>query len=117
VKKFPLAFALIVVLTLAAVATSCGSGNHLVSVTVTPNPATINTPESVQLQAIGNYSNGTTAVLPFATWTASLSNIHVSNSGLATCSTGGPVSNMSFVSASVGAVSGIATVICNGPAI
>ena len=37
----------------------CGTGSHLISVAVSPNPANLNAPQTLQLQAIGTYSDGT----------------------------------------------------------
>jgi hypothetical protein len=92
--------ALILVLTFGALTfglttISCGAGNHLVSIAVSPNPANLNAPSTLQLKAIGKYSNGTTQVLSSATWTLSSPPpfVTLDKSGLVTCSgSGGPVS-------------------------
>jgi hypothetical protein len=105
---------LILILGLAEV--SCGGGgNHLVSITVTPNPATINAPGTVQLNAVGNFSNGMTQVLSSANWTSSAQAVTVNGHGLATCSVlVGPAFQVT-VTASVQSVSGGATVNCSPP--
>jgi len=100
---------------------SCGAGNHLVSIAVTPNPANIVGPGTLQLKAVGTFSNGTTEVLSSATWTLPSQNpyITLNNSGLATCNWpgGGPVYMGATVVASFGGVSGSATVGCSGPGV
>lgn len=100
---------------------NCGSPTHLVSISVSPNPATITSFNGVQLQAIGTFSDGKTAVLSSVNWSTSAPppQINVSQSGFATCSLGGPVTNQGRVTASVSdagsrrTVSGSATVFCN----
>jgi hypothetical protein len=97
---------------------SCGTGNHLVSVAVSPNPASINAPGSLQLQAIGTFSDGTTLGLPTATWTYATTTdvIKVSNTGLATCGVqGGPASEPATVTASFAGLSGSTKLACYSP--
>src|SRR5207249_2421133 len=77
VKTISPALAIVLVLVFAKSSTGCGSGNHLVSIAVTPNPANINAPGSVQLQAISKFSNGTTQVLSSADWTSSSTAVSV----------------------------------------
>jgi len=61
VRTISSALALMPVLVFAISSAGCGSGNHLVSIAVTPNPANISSPGSVRLQAIGKM---------IVTWTA-----------------------------------------------
>ena len=65
----------------------CGSGSHLISVAVSPNPANLNAPQTLQLQAVGTYSDGTTKVLSSAAWTFSSPSpaVTVDGKGLANC--------------------------------
>jgi hypothetical protein len=110
--------ALTLVLTFGLTNISCGTGNHLVSVAVTPNPANLNAPATLQLKAVGTFSNGTTEVLSSANWTLSsqVPFITLNNSGLVTCSfSGGPVSGDNTVTASFAGVSGSAMLVCSGP--
>jgi hypothetical protein len=104
----------LLVLTVAGV--SCGSGNHLVSVTVSPNPVSMTAPQTLQLQAVGTYSNGTTMALPNASWTLSESQptITVSGSGVANCLMPGALPSQVMVIASFAGVSGSAPVSCAG---
>lgn len=99
---------------------SCGAGNHLVSIAVTPNPANLNAPAMLQLKAIGKYSNGTTQELSSATWelVSAPPFVTVNNSGLVTCSfSGGPASGATMVTASFAGVTGNANLICSGPGV
>ncbi len=103
---------------------SCGSSNnHLVSIAVTPNPANIASPGSVQLIATGTFSNGNTQVLSSADWTSSSPDITVNGSGLAACSIqGGPVIQATVTASvsqnnSMRTVSGKTTVFCTPPGV
>lgn len=110
--------ALIVVLVLCVTSIGCGSGNHLVSIAVTPNPATIDSPGTVQLKAVGTFSNGTTEMLSPANWTSSSPDVTVNNQGLAACSlTGGPVVEVTITASagSMGTVSGSTALFCSPP--
>ena len=112
--------ALTLVLTFGLTNISCGSGNHLVSVAVTPNPANLNAPATLQLKAVGTFSNGTTEVLSSANWTLSsqVPFITLNESGLVTCSfSGGPVSGATMVTASFAGVTGSANLLCSGPGV
>jgi len=112
--------ALILILAFGLTTISCGAGNHLVSVAVTPNPANLNAPATLQLQAVGKYSNGTTQVLSSATWTLMSPPpfVTLDKNGLVTCSgSGGPVSGQSMVIASFGGLSGSAMLVCTGPGV
>src|SRR4029077_14111311 len=55
---------LAVLLVLAVASLSCGGGNHLVSIAVSPNPATIDAPGSIQFKAIGTFRDGPMSVFP-----------------------------------------------------
>ena len=118
-KTFLSPLALVTVLTFAAGNASCGSGNHLVSIAVRPNPASIfaDSSSGVQLEAIGTFSNGNTAILPSANWSSASPGYSVTNTGLATCSLEGPIPPSGAVSASVGTVSGTGTLNCFGNAV
>ena len=110
--------ALILFLVFGVTTISCGSGNHLVSIAVTPNPVNLNAPATLRLKAIGKYSNGTTELLSSATWTLASPPpfVTLDNSGLVTCSgSGGPVSEKSMVMASFAGLSGSAMLVCSGP--
>jgi hypothetical protein len=115
------ALALVVVSVFAITSASCGSGNHLVSIAVNPNSSSINAPGSIQLQAIGTFSNGKTSVLSSANWTSSSPAVGVSNTGLATCSLMAGPAVQSTITASVsstdsmGTMSGSGTVFCVPP--
>ena len=114
------AVTLVVLLVLAVASLSCGSGSHLVSIAVSPNPATINAPGSIQFTAIGSFSDGTMKVLSSANWTFSSpsSEITVSTSGLATCGVqGGPVAEDATVTASIAGLSGSTMLSCNSPGV
>jgi len=114
------AVTLAVLLVLAVASLSCGGGNHLVSIAVSPNPATINAPGSLQLQAIGAYSDGTMKVLSSANWTFSSPSlaITVSSSGLVTCGVqGGPVDEAATVTASFAGLSGSTKLSCSSPGV
>jgi hypothetical protein len=63
--------ALAALFALAIASLACGSGNRLVSIAVRPNPVDLSAPQTLQLQAIGSYSDGTTKVLSWASWTLS----------------------------------------------
>ena len=110
--RFVRALMLALILGLAEV--SCGGGeSHLVSIAVTPNPATINAPGTVQLNAVGTFSNGETQVLSSANWTSSSQAVTVNGHGLATCSVSvGPAFQVT-VTASADSLSGGATVNCS----
>ncbi|MGP0020961.1 MAG: hypothetical protein ACLPHP_20500 [Candidatus Sulfotelmatobacter sp.] len=111
---------LILVLTFGLTNISCGSGNHLVSIAVTPNPASLSAPETLQLKAIGTYSNGATVVLNSANWALSdqVPWITLNNSGLVTCSIGGgPAYGAPTVTASFAGLSGSAQLVCTGPGV
>ena len=108
------------VLLVLTVAVSCGSGNHLVSIAVNPNPATINAPGSIQLKAIGTFSDGTMTVLSSANWTFSSPSdvITVSSSGLATCGVqGGPAAEDATVTASFAGLSSSTMLSCRSPGV
>ena len=108
--------ALILVLSLGLAEVNCGGGgNHLVSISVTPNPATINAPGTVQLNAVGTFSNGMTEALPSANWTSSSQGITVNGQGLATCSVSFGPAFQATITASSGSVAGGATVTCSPP--
>jgi hypothetical protein len=112
--------ALILILTFGLPTLSCGAGNHLVSIAVTPNPANLFAPATLQLQAVGKYSNGTTQVLSSATWTlvSPPPFVTLDMNGLVTCSgSGGPVSGQSRVIASFAGLSGSAMLVCSGPGV
>jgi hypothetical protein len=97
---------------------SCGTGNHLVSVAVSPNPASINAPGSLQLNATGTFSDGTTTALPTATWTytTTTTTVKVSSTGLATCDAqGGPASDATTVTATFAGLSGSTKLACYSP--
>jgi hypothetical protein len=113
VKKLSAATAICV---LAMAPISCGSGNHLVSVAVTPNPVSMTAPQTLQLQAIGTYSDGTTKVLPNASWGLSgfEGAITVSSSGLANCAMPGALPSTITITVSFAGVSGSAPVSCAG---
>ena len=114
------AVTLVVLLVLAVASLSCGGGNHLVSIAVSPNPATIDAPGSIQFTAIGTFSDGTMKVLSSANWTFSSSSsaITVSSSGLATCGVqGGPVAEDATVTASIAGLSGSTMLSCNSPGV
>jgi hypothetical protein len=99
---------------------SCGTGNHLVSIAVTPNPANLNAPATLQLKAVGTFSNGTTEVLSSANWALSAEHpfVTLNQSGLVTClGAGGPVSGSTTVMASFAGVSGSAMLVCSGPGV
>lgn len=109
-----------VLLVLAVVSLSCGSGNPLVSIAVSPNPASLNAPQTVKLKAVGTFRNGTTEVLSSATWTLSspVPWITLDHSGLVTCSvSGGPVYGNATATASLAGVSGSAQLLCSGPGV
>jgi uncharacterized protein YjdB len=105
------------ILILAMSLMSCGSGNHLVSVAVTPNPAHLTVGQTLQLQATGTYSDGTMKVLTGASWGVPSSNpvgapeIAVSSSGLASCKTAGGPWTIT-VTASFAGLSGFAPMAC-----
>jgi hypothetical protein len=112
--------ALILILTFSLTAISCGTGNRLVSITVTPNPASLNAPATLQLKAVGTFSNGTTEVLSSANWslTSSVPWITLDKSGLVTCSaSGGPAFGGATVTVSFAGLSGSAMVSCQGPGV
>jgi hypothetical protein len=112
--------ALILILTFGLATTSCGAGNHLVSIAVTPNPANLNAPATLQLQAVGKYSNGTTQVLSSATWTlvSPPPFVTLDKDGLVTCSgSGGPLSGSTMAIASFAGLSGGAMLVCTGPGV
>lgn len=119
-KSSPLV-GLVSVALLALIAASCGSsGNHLVRIAVSPNPADLSASQSLQLQAVGTYSDGTTKVLSSVAWTFSSPSpaVNVSSRGLATCSvSGGPAATAGTVTASFAGVSGSAVISCSGPGI
>jgi hypothetical protein len=105
---------------LAVATLSCGLGNPLVSIAVSPNPANISAPGSVQFKAIGTFRDGTSKELPSANWTFSSpsSAITVNGSGLATCGVqGGPVAEDAIVIASVAHVSGSTILLCSSPGV
>jgi hypothetical protein len=119
VKNFSSA-ALAALLVFVMASFGCGNGNHLVSIAVSPNPAELNAPQTLQFQAIGSYSDGTTTVLPSATWTFSSPSpaVTVDSKGLADCRvSGGPASTAGTVTASFAGVSGSAVVSCGGPGV
>jgi Bacterial Ig-like domain (group 2) len=110
--------ALMLVLVLGLAEVSCGggnSGNQLVSITVTPNPATINAPGTLQLKAVGTFSNGMTEVLSSANWTSSSQGVTVNGQGLAACSVSGGPAFQVTVTARADSVSGGTTVNCAPP--
>lgn len=112
--------ALILFLVFGLTTISCGSGNHLVSIAVTPNPVNLSAPATLQLKAVGKYSNGTTQVLSSATWTLSspVQYVKLSDGGLLTCSpSGGPAYGGITASASFAGLSGTAMVVCTGPGV
>jgi len=112
--------ALAALLVLVMASFGCGNGSHLVSIAVSPNPADLNAPQTLQLQAIGRYSDGTTKVLPSATWTFSSPSpaVTVDSKGLANCQvSGGPASTGGKVTASFAGVSGSAVISCSGPGV
>lgn len=112
------ALAALLVFVMASV--GCGNGRHLVSIAVSPNPAELNAPQTLQFQAIGRYSDGTTTVLPSATWTLSSPSpaVTVDVKGLANCQvSGGPASTAGTVTASFAGVSGSALISCSGPGV
>jgi len=80
--------ALAVLLILSIASLSCGSGSHLVSIAVKPTTVNMAAPQTLQLQAVGTYSNGTTQVLSSATWTlaAGIGFLSVSSDGVLNCS-------------------------------
>jgi hypothetical protein len=113
--KNPLALTLVAVLIMAAAPLGCGSGSHLVSVGVSPNPINMTAPSTLQLKAIGTYSDGSTHVLGSATWAVSSPFVTITSTGLATCKgQGGPVSDNGTVTATFGGVSGSAKAVCQG---
>jgi len=105
---------LMLVLILGLAEVSCGGGgNHLVSIAVTPNPATINAPGTVQLNAVGTFNNGETQALSSANWTSSSQVLTVNGNGLATCPVKiGPAFQVT-VTARADSLSGSATVTCS----
>jgi len=115
VRTISSALALMPVLVFAISSAGCGSGNHLVSIAVTPNPANISAPGSVRLQAIGKFSNGTTQVLSSANWTSSSTAVSVSDTGLASCSLGGGPAVQVTITAGVSSIAGSTTLICAPP--
>ena len=105
---------------LAIISLACGSGNRLVSIAVSPNPANLNAPQTLQLQAVGRYSDGTTKVLTPANWTLSSPSpaVTVDSEGMANCQvSGGPAATAGTVTASFAGVSGSALISCSGPGI
>jgi len=113
--------ALIVIFTFGLTTISCGAGNHLVSIAVTPNPANIFGPGTLQLKAVGMFSNGTTQVLSSANWALASQPQYITldKSGLATCTWpgGGPVYMGTTVIATFAGLSGTATLGCSGPGV
>ncbi|WP_164885316.1 beta strand repeat-containing protein [Geovibrio thiophilus] len=92
----------------------------LTSITVTPAPFSVVVGETVQLTAIGHYSNGSTAIVTdTANWVslmtsrATVGNAAGVNKGLVT----GVVAGSTSITASIGAVSGSANVTVTGYAI
>jgi hypothetical protein len=117
VKKLSAAAA-ILILAMAGVGcgTGSGGGSHLVSIDVSPSPVNMTAPQTLQLQAIGTYSDGTTKALPNASWTLSgaQGTITVSGSGLANCAMPGALPSLISVTASFAGISGSAPVTCAG---
>jgi hypothetical protein len=112
--------ALAALFALAIASLACGSGNRLVSIAVRPNPVDLSAPQTLQLQAIGSYSDGTTKVLSWASWTLSSPSpaVTVDNKGLANCRvSGGPAATAGTVTASFAGVSGSAVISCSGPGV
>jgi hypothetical protein len=112
--------ALAALFALAIVCLACGSGNRLVSIAVSPNPANLNAPQTLQLQAIGRYSDGTTKVLTSVSWTLSSPSpaVTVDSKGMADCQvSGGPAATAGTVTASFAGVSGSALISCSGPGV
>lgn len=112
--------ALVSLFALAIVSLSCGNGNRLVSIEVTPNPANLSAPQTLQLQAIGRYSDGTTKGLTSVNWTFSSPSpaVTVDSKGMANCQvSGGPAATAGTVTASVAGVSGSALISCSGPGV
>jgi hypothetical protein len=112
--------ALILILVFGFTTISCGTGNHLVSIAVTPNPANLNAPATLQLQAVGKYSDGTTQPLSSATWTlvSPPPFVTLDKNGLVTCSgSGGPLSGATMAIASFAGLSGSARLLCSGPGV
>lgn len=92
----------------------------LTSITVTPAPFSVVVGETVQLTAIGHYSNGSTAIVTeAANWVslmtsrATVGNTAGINKGLVT----GVVAGSTSITATIGAVSGSANVTVTGYAI
>jgi hypothetical protein len=114
------AAALAALLVMAITSLGCGSDNHLVSLSVSPNPVNLNAPQTLQLQAIGAYSDGTTKVLSAATWTLSSPSpaVTVDSKGMANCHvSGGPAATVGTVTASFAGLSGSAQISCSGPGV
>jgi len=113
-------WALAAILAVSMTTLGCGMGNQLESISITPNPADLNAPQSLQLQAVGHYTNGTTQPLPSASWTFTTSSpgVNVTSTGLATCQVyGGPVAAAGIVVATVGHVTGSAIISCSSPGV
>lgn len=118
-KKTP-TVALAVLLTQAILTLACGTGNRLVSIAVSPNPADLSAPQTLQLQAVGRYSDGSTKVLTSVSWTFSSPSpaVTVDGHGIATCQvSGGPAATAGTVTASFAGVSGSALISCSGPGV
>jgi hypothetical protein len=112
--------ALAALVSLVLVSLACGSGNRLVSIAVSPDPANLFAPQTLQLQAIGRYSDGTTKVLTSVSWTLSTPSpaVTVDSRGMANCQvSGGPAATAGTVTASFAGVSGSAVVSCSGPGV
>ena len=112
--------ALAALFALAIVSFACGSGNRLVSIAVSPNPVNLSAPQTLQLQAIGRYSDGTTKVLTSVSWTLSSPSpaVTVDSKGMANCQvSGGPAATAGTVAASFAGVSGSALISCSGPGV
>ena len=107
--------ALVLVLIPGLAQVSCGGGSHLVSITITPNPATIAPPGTVSLKAVGTFSSGMTEVLPSANWTSSSQLVTVTSQGLAACSAGAGPAFQVTVTARADSVTGDTTVVCAPP--
>jgi len=105
---------------LAIVSLECGSVNRIVSIAVSPNPAELSAPQTLQLQAIGRYSDGTTKVLTSVSWTLSSPSpaVTVDSKGVANCQvSGGASATAGTVTASFAGMSGSAVISCSGPGV
>ena len=93
-----------------------GSGNHLVSIAVKPGTANMSAPQTLQLQAVGTYSNGKTEVLSSATWmlAGEPGFLSVSSDGVLNCSSlPAPLAIQTTVTATFAGLSASAQVTCN----